>query len=106
MRSIDLQVLNKSIDFYFVDDYGLTELANHEGRTAEKKTDAESMSLTFSEYVYHFLGKKKDSVGKPEKPRFKVTVNDFEFHKVIGTGGFSKVGFADVGILSKAQEHS
>lgn len=75
-----------------MDDYGLTELANHEGRTAEKKTDAESMSLTYSDYVYHFLGKKKsESPEKAAKPRFKVTVNDFEFHKILGTGGFSKV---------------
>lgn len=93
MRAIDIQVKNKSIDFYFVDDFGLTELANHEGRTAEKKTDAESMNLTFDEYVYHFLGKQKkaDPAGKEEKPRFKVTVADFEFIKIVGTGGFSKV---------------
>jgi Unconventional myosin tail, actin- and lipid-binding len=94
MRAIDIQAKNKTIDFFFVDDYGLTELANHEGRTAEKKTDAESMSLTSNEYVYHFLGKQKKSdstVDKQDKPRFKVTVEDFEFHKILGTGGFSKV---------------
>lgn len=94
MRAIDIQVKNKSIDFFFVDDFGLTELANHEGRTAEKKTDAESMNLTYNEYVYHFLGKQKKTEptgGKEEKPRFKVTVADFEFIKILGTGGFSKV---------------
>ena len=96
MRAIDLQVTNKGIDFFFVDDYGLTELANHEGRTADKKTDAEAMNLNFSEYVYHFLGKKKDHAQIPtphEQKRFKVSTSDFEFRKLLGTGGFSKVGF-------------
>jgi Unconventional myosin tail, actin- and lipid-binding len=101
MRAIDIQVKNKSIDYFFVDDFGLTELANHEGRTAEKKTDAESMSLTYNEYVYHFLGKQKknsEPTDKTEKPRFKVTVDDFEFHRVLGTGGFSKVFLFNLGV--------
>jgi Unconventional myosin tail, actin- and lipid-binding len=104
MRAIDIKAKNFSVDFFFVDDYGLTELANHEGRTAEKKTDAESMSLTYNEYVYHFLGKKKQNepVENQAKPRFKVTVNDFEFHKILGTGGFSKVGIVDSGLPSQA----
>lgn len=91
MRAIDLQVNNKSIYFYFVDDYGLTEQANHEGRVAEKKTDAEAMNLNFSEYVYHFLGKNKTTPEKSDQIRFKVSINDFEFLKILGTGGFSKV---------------
>lgn len=101
MRAIDIQVKNKSIDYFFVDDFGLTELANHEGRTAEKKTDAESMNLTYNEYVYHFLGKQKKNsqpTDKTEKPRFKVTVDDFEFHRVLGTGGFSKVFLFNLGV--------
>lgn len=94
MRAIDLQVTNKGLDFYFVDEYGLTELASHEGRTAEKKTDAEAMNLNFSEYVYHFLGKQKEPNHKTmshEQKKFKVSTSDFEFRKIIGTGGFSKV---------------
>lgn len=101
MRAIDIQVKNKSIDYFFVDDFGLTEMANHEGRTAEKKTDAESMNLTYNEYVYHFLGKQKknsEPTDKTEKPRFKVTVDDFEFHRVLGTGGFSKVFLFNLGV--------
>lgn len=105
MRAIDIQVKNKSIDYFFVDDFGLTELANHEGRTAEKKTDAESMNLTYNEYVYHFLGKQKknsEPTDKNEKPRFKVTVDDFEFHKILGTGGFSKVFSVNLGVSGQA----
>lgn len=103
MRAIDLQVTNKSLDFYFVDDYGLTELANHEGRTAEKKTEEESMNLNFSEYIYHFLGRKKDHAPvMNEQKRFKVTTSDFEFHKILGTGGFSKVVLLDRGLLGEA----
>lgn len=94
MRAIDLLVTNKSIDFFFVEDYGLIELANHEGRTAEKKTEAEAMNLNFSEYVYHFLGKNKElTPTSNEQKRFKVTTKDFEFHKILGTGGFSKVHY-------------
>lgn len=109
MRAIDIRSNNKSIEFFFVDDFGLTELANHEGRTAEKKTDAESMSLTYNEFVYHFLGKQKkiEAPGNIEKPRFKVTVDDFEFQKILGTGGFSTVNLLfKVGLPSKAQKHS
>lgn len=91
MRGIDLQVPNKSLSFYFVDDYGLTEMASHEGRTAEKKTDAEAMKLTFSEYVYHFLGKQLKETGRIEQRKFKVSIADFDFVKILGRGGFSKV---------------
>lgn len=52
-------------------------------------------NLTFSEYVYHFLGKQKaQPVSEPQddqKMRFKVSTKDFRFVKVIGTGGFSTV---------------
>jgi hypothetical protein len=92
MRAIDLQVTNKSIDFFFVEDYGLTELANHEGRIAEKKTEEEAMNLNFSEYVYHFLGKNKEPTeARSEQKKFKVSTKDFVFMKILGTGGFSKV---------------
>lgn len=116
MRAIDLQVSNKGIDFFFVDEYGLTELANHEGRTADKKTEAEAMNLNFSEYVYHFLGKKqkekkekepsKDKGVEQEQKKFKVSTNDFEFRKILGTGGFSKVVFGLQGIPGQTQTDS
>lgn len=91
MRAIDLQAKNKSINFFFVEDYGLTEQANHEGKVAEKKIDAEAINLNFSEYVYHFLGKNKNATEKSDQKRFKVSTDDFEFLKILGTGGFSKV---------------
>ena len=51
--------------------------------------------MNYQEYVYHFLGKKKTlktTVPAAEmKKNFKVSVDDFEFLKIIGTGGFSKV---------------
>jgi hypothetical protein len=96
MRAIDLQITNKSIDFFFVDEYGLTELANHEGRSAEKKTEEEAMNLNYSEYVYHFLGKNKEPTEKrSDHKRFKVSTKDFVFMKILGTGGFSKVLLID-----------
>ena len=105
MRVIDLRSTNKSIDFYFVEDYGLTELASHEGRTADKNSEAEAMNLNFSEYVYHFLGKKKQQPvlveGDVEQKRFKVGTTDFEFRKILGTGGFSKVDWAQQVYLVK-----
>ena len=92
MRAIDLQVTNRSIKFYFIDEYGLSEFANHEGKNADKKTEEEAMNLNFSEYVYHFLGKNKGvETENNEQKKFKVTTQDFEFHKILGTGGFSKV---------------
>lgn len=73
----------------------MNELANHEGKQAVKKIDAEAMNLNYSEYVYHFLGKKKNDkkidIVAEEKKNFKVSVDDFEFLRLLGTGGFSKV---------------
>jgi hypothetical protein len=51
-----------------------------------------TQGLTYDDFVCHFLGKtevvkvKSRDVGK-----LKTGVDDLEFHKVIGTGGFSKV---------------
>ncbi len=48
--------------------------------------------------MYHFLGKKKNlknNVPAAEtKKNFKVSIEDFEFLKILGTGGFSKVNIA------------
>jgi hypothetical protein len=45
--------------------------------------------------VYHFLGKKKTVQTNPQetdqKMRFKVGTKDFDFIKIVGAGGFSKV---------------
>ncbi len=45
MRSIDILHKNHSVDFFFVEDYDLNELAHHEGKTAVRNTDAEAMVL-------------------------------------------------------------
>ena len=47
MRSIDILKPNKSIEFYFVEDFGMNELANHEDRVAVKPTEAEAMVSLF-----------------------------------------------------------
>lgn len=43
LRSLDITYPNRAIDFFFVEDYGMNELANHESRPAVKKIEAEAM---------------------------------------------------------------
>ena len=89
----------KSLEFYFVEDYGLNELADHEGKPALRKPESESMvvssnrkNLTYDDFVCHFLGKKQSiNSNTLELKKLKTGVEDFQFLKVIGTGGFSKV---------------
>lgn len=54
-----------------------------------------NQNLNFSEFVYHFLGKKKTHPQlegeSDQKTKFRVSTKDFEFLRIVGTGGFSKV---------------
>jgi hypothetical protein len=43
LYSIELAVPDTALNFFFVEDYGLNELANHEGKPALRKLECEVM---------------------------------------------------------------
>lgn len=84
--------LNNNLEFFFVDDKNLHEYCNHKNKKKRKLPKEESMIVNKDEFSVHFLGKENKHTNLLDTENSKkVNLAHFQFIKMLGIGGFSKV---------------
>lgn len=82
--------LNNNLEFFFVDNKKLHDYCNHQNKKKHKMPEEEGMIVNKDEFSVHFLGKEKKPTNLVSTSH-KVNLADFQFMKMLGIGGFSKV---------------
>jgi len=81
--------LDNNLDFIFIDDKSLTAYCTHPSKKSSKIPKGEGIIMNREEFNVHFLGKPQPNlIPNSSKP---IHLKDFEFLKMLGIGGFSKV---------------
>lgn len=80
-----------NLEFRFLDDTDLHCYCNHPSKKRSKPVPGEQMIINQEEFLVHFLGKKEVPMNLIPNSESKVNIEDFEFLKMLGIGGFSKV---------------
>lgn len=86
--------LDNNLEFFFIDDKNLHEYCRHKSKKSYKIPGIEGMIVNKDEFTVHFLGKgdnkPKNLVSSNSKSK-TVNLAHFQFIKMLGIGGFSKV---------------
>lgn len=88
-RYISSQLYN-NLEFFFVDDLNLHFYCDHKNKKKVKIPDEEGMIVNKDEFCVHFLGNDKKPTNLVSNSK-KVNLAHFQFMKMLGIGGFSKV---------------
>ena len=80
-----------NLEFNFLDEDDLHFYCNHPSKKRQKAIPGEMMIINQEEFLVHFLGKKNNPVNLIPDSDDQVKIDHFEFLKMLGIGGFSKV---------------